>query len=156
MARPRKNLDATEVNIAQGTPRVMSSFGDADLSDSEIEVVDGPNISDRVKMEAFMAENVEVYVHDSTDENAEPLIQVGVNGRNQFFERGTQQTVKRMFVAALARAKQTTYKEQEYLDARGNRAVRYIPRTALKYPFSIVYDANPNGIAWLEKTLAEH
>lgn len=154
MARA-KTIDAAEQQVGQDRPRDMPSTGPARIEDALIEPVDGPNWQAKAAELAFMEEPVDVLVHESTDPRAEPIVQVGVNGRNQFFVRGQSQTVRRKFVERLARAKRTSYTQQRYKDENGNDAIRNVPHTALEYPFSIVRDQNPRGGDWLKKVLAE-
>lgn len=77
-----------------------------------------------------------------------------VNGRSQFFQRGTPQEVKRYFVERLARAKRTSYSQN--LDERLGESMNNMQsRHALRYPFSVIEDKNPKGSAWLRQILAE-
>lgn len=102
---------------------------------------------------AFMEEKMEIMVHESTDANAEPIVQVGVNGINQFFPRGEPVQCKRKFVEVLARARETSISTQTITTDRDviNRINRH---TALRYPFSVIRDENPKGAAWLKSVLA--
>ena len=154
MARPR-NIEAAEHQIGQDHPRDMPSTGPAHIEDAFIEPVDGPNWEEKAAELAFLEEPVEVLVHESTDPNAEPIVETWCNGRSQFFMRGQPQVVKRKFVGILARAKRTSYTQQRYKDAEGNDAIRNVPHTALRYPFSVTADRNPRGADWLRKVLAE-
>ena len=151
----RKPVDATNYQIGQDHPRDMPMSGEAHLDDPVIETVSGPGWREKAEALQFMEEMVDVIVHDSTDQNAEPVVETWCNGRSQFFLRNEVQTVRRKFVERLARAKITTYKQEYYKDANGDNAIRNIPRTALRYPFSVQHDPNPNGRAWLQKVLAE-
>ena len=144
-------METSEQSIGQDTPLEISATGDASIEKPDIEIIDGPSLD----AAAFMEEPVKVMVHESTDPNEVPVPYVGVNGRNQFFIRGKEQTVKRKFVEVLARAKLTRYKTEIINDAQGNVRQRMIPATGLRYPFSVVEDKNPNGHAWLKKVLAE-
>ena len=102
---------------------------------------------------AFNEEKVEIMVHESTDQNAEPIVHVAVNGVNQFFPRGTPVVCKRKFVEVLARAKETSMTTQTINTDRDviNRINKH---TALRYPFSVIRDENPKGAAWLKSVLA--
>ena len=147
---------ATETDnetIGQDKPRDMPSTGPARIDAPEIEVVAGPRWNEKAAMEAFLNEPVDVVVHETTDQNAEQIIQVACNGRNQYFMRGVVQTVKRKFVGVLANAKRTRFSQQTYKDANGNDAIRNVPHTALAYPFDVREDKNPNGRAWLKQLL---
>jgi hypothetical protein len=104
---------------------------------------------------AFNEELVDVIVHESTDPNAEPIVQTAVNGVNQFFIRGQVQSVKRKFVEVLARAKTTSIATREARDYDGAQTTRITRATALTYPFSIVNDPNKKGAAWLKSVLAQ-
>lgn len=109
-----------------------------------------------VGTEEFFNEMVEIIVHESTDPSAVPIPLINVNGVNQFFLRGQKQSVKRKFVARLARMKQRRYTQQIANDpASGNVIQRMIPHVGLRYPFSVVNDPNPKGPAWLQKILGE-
>lgn len=153
--RAAGRLEAAEQKVGQDRPRGMPSTGAAMIEPQIIEPVEGPNWPIKAEALAFMNESVEVLVHESTDQNAAPVVETWVNGRAQFFVRGQPQTVKRMFVGALARAKQTSYTQQRYTDKNGNDAIRNIQHTALRYPFSVVRDVNPRGVDWLKSVLAE-
>lgn len=121
----------------------------------DIEIVDRVLTADKAETERFMNEMVTVMIHDSTDENDTELVQVSINGRNQFIRRGYPQQVRRCYVERLARAKKTSFNQN--LDERlGEAGVnRLMSHHALKYPFSIVEDPNPKGAAWLRNLLAE-
>lgn len=121
----------------------------------DTEIVDKPLPTSKVELEAFMNEEVTILVAESADENDPAMVDVGVNGRRQFIMRGMEQRVRRKFVEVLARAKRADY-DQVTLDPRDGEAVnRLRRRNALRYPFQIIEDRNPNGRAWLRGVLAE-
>lgn len=135
---------------------------DADINDirEDIQVVhqkaDGPEFKAKADMLKFMEEPVTVYVHRTTDRNADVIVEVGVNGRTQRFVRGMDITVKRKFVEALARSKPEEITTSEFVNPMsGDHDVRMDIMSGLKYPFEIRHDANPNGRAWLDKILAD-
>lgn len=140
----------------QDQPSMMPATGSVSREDLEtsIETVYGPGFKEKADYEAFMHEEVDVEVHETTDENADPLPCVWVNGRPQRFHRGHTQTVKRKYVEGLARAKQTAISTREVMQD-GERAIRIDRHTGLRYPFSVVSDPNPLGRPWLKKILAE-
>lgn len=155
---PVLKTDTIEVEgqAGQDTPRIMSTVGPAALSEAVVEPV--PNmigIKEHAEALAFNEELIEVVVSPSTDRYAENPVYSAVNGRNQFFFRGQPQVVKRKFVEALARARTTAYTQDEFIDAKGNRAVRNIPSTSLAYPFQVLRDENPRGRDWLRQILAQ-
>jgi hypothetical protein len=104
---------------------------------------------------AFNEEPVTVFIHDTSEKNADPIFEVAVNGRKRTFLRDKEYTVPRKFVEALARARPIAYKNEEYTRPDGERAVRYNSSKGLRYGFSVVRDDNPNGKAWLKGVLAE-
>jgi len=118
-------------------------------------VVDGPSINEYAKALAFMEEPVTVLVHEAATDNETPLVDVYVNGVAQYFIRGEPVTCKRKYVEGLCRAKPThisTSVEERNSENPSNKVSR---RSSLRYPFSVIEDKNPNGAAWLRKTLAE-
>lgn len=151
----RKTIEPMEMQAGQNNPRDMPMDGDAMITAPLIEVVGGPGWKDKAKALAFNEEILDVVVHETTDENADPYPFVAVNGIRQFFERGTQQRVKRKFVEALVRSKGTKYSQRNAKDSNGNDVIRHDPHTALRHPFSVIHDPNPNGLAWLRKIMAE-
>jgi len=152
-----KEINAGEQDIPQGAPVDIKATGDARQDDTGvIDAVEGPDAMAKANELAFMEEMVEVVVHDTTDHNAEPIVQVGVNGRMQFFLRGRPQTVRRKFVEALARCKPVGYTQTKQYDERtGHVSMRMNPHRALRYPFSVIKVWNRGGAAWLKKVLAE-
>lgn len=150
----KHSAEPLEMQIGQDHARDMPVDGDARIDEPLIEPVESANW-EKIGELAFMEEPVTIMVHQSNDKNAEPFPEVGVNGRRQFFIRGEKQVVKRKFVGALARAKQTSFTQQYAKDANGNDTIRNIPSTALRFPFSVLHDPNPRGVEWLRKTLAE-
>lgn len=153
----RKHFEAADQQVGQDKPRTMKSTGPAKqaLEPAQVEVVDRPVDKQWAEQMAFMDEIVTVMVHESTDENAEPIVEVFCNGVPQRFIRGKEQPVKRKFVEVMARAKGTRYSQEKYTDANGVEGYRQVPHTALRYPFTVSEDKNPRGKDWLKSVLAE-
>lgn len=151
--RRKSSIDAAEQDINQASDRTIPSEGEARIEGGEIEIADGFNWKKKADELAFLEEPVSVIVHESSDPNAEPIIYFGCNGRNQYFIRGVEQTVKRKFVERLASAKVESFSCREIRDENGRLAYVYPSRTTLKYPFQVTYDANPRGVDWLKKIL---
>ena len=105
-----------------------------------------------------------VYVDESTDENATPMVEVSVNGRRIFIQRGIETNtgfddagrivpIKRMYIERLARAKRTTLSQN--LDPMLREGINKLHRRrALEYPFAVREDS-PKGRAWLKDILAQ-
>jgi hypothetical protein len=151
-----KAISSSEQSIGQTASLDMPTTGPLAgmvRPDQEIVIADGPMLGDYAAELAFNEEPVKVIVHESTDENAEPLVDVYCNGTPQRFLRGQEQTVKRKFVEILARARQTSIKTT--VATNGDETVNRINRhTAVRYPFSVLEDRNPKGGAWLKQVLA--
>ncbi len=154
MARRNTTTDTRMEHIGQGSVRDMPTDGPARITPAVVDIVEGPDALSRADELAFAEEFVEVMVHDTTDPKENKLIQVAVNGRNQYFFRGERQKVRRKFIEVLARAKKTSYTQEKYRDANGADAMRNVPHTALQYPFTVMNDPNPKGVGWLRRILA--
>lgn len=119
-----------------------------------IDVVDKPMPKDALDLEAFMNEPVTIIVNPATDPDEPRLVQVGVNGVNQFLARGEPITVKRKYVEVLARAKRTNFTQT--LDERLGEGMNHLKAMhLLRFPFSVIEDRNTNGGPWLRGVLAE-
>lgn len=105
-------------------------------------------------LEAFMHEMMTILVSDPTDEEDLQIISLVVNGTMQPIVRGVPTTVRRKYVEALARAKETRYKQIQR-DANDPASLVMVPRTVLTYPFSVERDDNPRGRAWLREILKQ-
>lgn len=116
---------------------------------------DSPEFQDKAADLAFMKEPVTVFIHDTSEKNADKVFDVSVNGRSIVFQRSQEYVVPRMFVEGLARAKPVHFENEEYTDASGERGVRWPTRKGLRYGFSVVKDDNPRGKAWLKGVLAQ-
>lgn len=153
--RPRKMIDTQEQTIAQARPLDIPVEGSLDnlvRVDQEIIKVESGLNKDYADQLAFMEEVVDVVVHESTDQNAEAIVDVYCNGVPQRFIRGVNQKVKRKFVEILANARQTSLKTKVHQDSE-NVYNRIDKHTALRYPFSM-QDPNPKGQVWLKNLLA--
>lgn len=150
-----KEISSQDMQVGQDRSLDMPMTGSlADMlrTDLQVETVDGPSIGDYAKQLAFNEELVDVVVHESTNPNEQMLVDLYCNGTPQRFIRGQVQTVKRKYVEILARARQTSMKTT--VAVNGDETVNRIDKhTAVRYPFSVVADRNPNGHAWLKQVL---
>lgn len=150
-----KNTDTNDLAIGQKTHIDMPGTGIIDrsaLHEEGIEVVTDAGIADYAKELAFMEELVEVEVHESTDPNAEPVVDLYCNGIPQRFLRGVPIAVKRKYVQILADARQTSMTTVVKVDGE-NVINRINKHSALRYPFRVVRDDNPRGRDWLRAAL---
>jgi hypothetical protein len=145
-------LESEDVVIPQPASIVMPNNGEVTLPETTVVTADGPIDSEYAKAIAFAEEIVEVTLAESTDPNAEPYVEVWVNGVHQGFWRGRPVQCKRKYLEVLARSQPTSISTTEIMNSMGEREVRIDKRTATKYPFSVV-DRNPNGSAWLRSVM---
>ena len=96
---------------------------------------------------AFFAEPVQIVIHETAEEQADPRFSVWVNGREWVFVRGVEYTVPRYVVEGLLRAKPVGYMNQEYVREDGTRSVRWPTKRGLRYGFSVLMDSE-RGRAW--------
>lgn len=156
MARPRNSVDFNG-DVHQGNGLVIPSTGsidEIDRTDLDIEVQDKPiNINEKAEMLKFMEEVVTILVHESSNPEDEQIVEVSNGGRLQCILRGQPQQVRRKYVEVLARARKTDYTQSVGSNYSGEKVMKLNPATALKYPFSVINDPNPNGIAWLQNIM---
>jgi hypothetical protein len=106
--------------------------------------------------EAFMHESVVVMLFPTTDANAPPYALINVNGDRTVIRRSEKTVIKRKHLEVLARMKETRWAQaipDGYVGQIGAESLR--GHTALAYPFQVLEDKNPRGMAWLEHVLAE-
>lgn len=152
-----RRTDTRDHKVGQDQSFAMPAMGSIDPEDfrDNFEVIDSRVTSDQLKAEAFFEEPIDVVISTTDNPTAEAIITLQCNGINQFLLRGVKHTVKRKFVEILARAKAETISTPEYTDAAGNRATKINKTQGLKYPFTVMYDPNPEGPAWLQRVLRE-
>jgi hypothetical protein len=153
---PADRFEAAEITIEGDAPLSLGEIHDRTMDGAiEIERVTGVSASEEaLALEAFMNETVVILVAEDSDEEALPVVTLCVNGTTQPIFRGVPTPVKRKYVEALARAKETKYR-QALQDPNDPASITMVPRTALAYPFSVESDANPNGRAWLRELLKQ-
>jgi hypothetical protein len=118
---------------------------------SPVEVVMEIN-HEKAEMERFMNEKVEVYIHPTSERNADRIFSISVQGKPEWFIRGQKKGVSRRHVFGLATARPTTFSNEEYYNPQGFQDYRYPTYTGLRYPFSVTNDT-PKGIAWLDQVM---
>lgn len=106
---------------------------------------------------AFMSEEVDVRVAQTTDRNERPVVTVGVNGKMCNFPRGVLVRCPRYFVDALiVKGETISTPEVDVPGPNGPERARVINKNiALRYPFSIERDPNKKGHEWLRRRLNE-
>lgn len=151
MPRVRRELESQDHQPAERVVEIAMD-GDAEARAAEIEVVrDTRMFKDMAEELAFNEETLTIYLHPSAEKYPEPLVQVAVNGRRVFLQRGKNLLIKRKYVERLARAKVETV--QQDVTAKDETMNRLTLTSALKYPFMVKHDPNPKGEAWLQQVL---
>jgi hypothetical protein len=170
-ARLQAELKAVRAQLAKNRPAIRSGAIDAEdfqvgqdgiakfegdtLITPEFRTMDDPRMIRKMEIEKFMAEPVTVQISDVSEDQADIGFVIEVNGDKEFFRRGETKTVKRKFIEGLARAKKTAFKNQQSTNANGEPEFIYPSKTGLRYPFSIMNDANPRGAQWLQSVLRQ-
>ena len=148
-----KELDASQMPVGQMAD-VLTPKGEVHISGSVDGVGEMPKDSYLDELR-FMEEMVEIFVHESTDQNADNPVPLGNNGIYVFVDRGVPTKLKRKFVDAMI-VKSTRITTPEYINGAGERAFKINQTSALKYPFSMISDPSPKrGTAWLRRRIAE-
>lgn len=154
MPRGIPNSRFQDAEVSQTSHIDMPTTGEIEslLKPEEVQVVSAAGLDDYAAELAFMEEKIDVIVHESTDKNAEQVVDVYCNGTPQRFIRGQVQSVKRKYVQILADARQTSLQTRTVTQGEDvyNRIDRH---TALRYPFSVANDPNPKGAQWLKRAL---
>lgn len=147
-----KSLETQDQAIGQSSDR---EFVDNKLNDNVLDVVSEHKLCDSEKMDMlkFMNEKVTVRVATSTDQNAEQIFEITINGKTEVFVRGEQKTVRRCFVDRMCMLKQTSF-DCKLIEKDGERQYVYPQTTGLRYDFGMVRDDNPLGASWLKHSLA--
>lgn len=157
---PRKGFDAADQDMG---PDESTEFAEA--ADGEIELlkpgqndVESPIFKAKAEELKFMEDVLEVEIHESSDQNAEPRFAIYVGGDPFVFERGREFPVKRKFVEGLARAKPVHFRCEEYVKQAGGvaeKAYRYPAHKSVRYPFQVLSDPSPRGREWLQSVLRQ-
>lgn len=154
----------TDVNIQSTVADVEipleGSVNREDLQVREVEVHgDMVGFNDKARMLAFMEEPVDVFLHESSNPNDEPAVFLQVSGEpaqphNPWLIRGRQYTLKRKFLAQLISAKSISYSQPFKNESASPEKVNFMrPQMGMRYPFSIVRDANPEGAKWISQMM---
>ncbi len=136
-------------NLRQRGAQTLAEMGQ---SDTDVEVVTNAGLTDIAELEAFMNEEVEVFVHKGRGTSDLDVIVPNVNGKNQPIVRGVAQRIKRKYVEALARAHTIRY-EQQVKDPSRPEAFVMAEKKIPDYPFDVREDSR-RGKKWLDSIYA--
>lgn len=147
--RTKKETDVVTENIAQGKPVPVNKAGDPGAIEKISEFDAG-----QIELEAFMNEKVMILVHPTEDPNKNLVVVPNVGGVNQPIVRGEKVLIRRKYVEALARARNTRYVQNVPDPTRPDKK-QMVPISAVADPFTVLEDKNPNGAAWLDSILKQ-
>lgn len=154
--KSKNATDAAAMKVGQVQTKEISTEGEARVvKESSIDIIKGDDLGSRVEMDKFMNEELEVLLYQPMNRGEEKVVQLGVNGVNQFIPRGIKQKVKRKYVEVLARSRNMNVSAEGFKLENGE--TKNVVRIAggLQYPFQVIKDPNPKGPEWLGKILAE-
>lgn len=153
----KKQVDAVTENLEyQNDEFEIPAYGNIEVEEKRIEPVDSPMDSEYAQQLAFMEEQVTIQLHDPQDNNPEPIVPVGVNGKVLYLRRGQQHTLPRKYIEVLARARRVNYRTEEGRAADGSMTTILKATTTMQYPFTVIHDpSGDKGIEWLKRIMSE-
>jgi hypothetical protein len=116
---------------------------------------DTPRVKKALEDEKFMAEMIEIQVHEPGDsENEHRYCEVTVNGDYRCIPRdGQVHRVKRYHVAVIASAKVQRLRQEKVTAADGSMGYKETAVMQPLYPFSVIHDPNPAGVTWVRQLM---
>ena len=149
----RRETNSFELEVGQA-PDIILKDGTLATGGLTLEAIDKPLNADWLDDVAFMEEEIEIIVMESSDPNAENPVTVGNNGVFKQFFRGKPTVCKRKFADCLI-VKSGRVTTPKVKNAAGEDAFAIRQQSAHMYPFSIIRDPNPKGAEWLRRRMAE-
>ena len=111
--------------------------------------------TDQLDNEAFMRDEVEVFVNEAMSENDATFLEVNVNGDYRMVVRGDTVKLRRYHVAVLAQAKQSRVRQRKIMNPDGSMGFVEENVLSLTYPFSVTHDPRgKQGGDWLKQLLS--
>ncbi len=104
---------------------------------------------------AFMEEPVTIRLERTAEKNAPAFIDVSVNGRTEWLEKGKPVTIARKYIDVLARCKSDFIETVAPNAESGEIVNRLMRNTTAKHPFTVISDPSPRGYDWLTGVLAQ-
>ena len=116
-------------------------------------VAESPITGDHAKQLAFMEENVEVMIQESSNPNDENPVYAGCNGEIVAIFRGRPAVLKRKFIESLL-GKLSMVDTPEFTNTRGERDYKIRQRQGQRYNIQVINDKNPRGVDWLRSRIS--
>lgn len=108
-------------------------------------------------LEAFMAEQLEVVLHDPASDAEQDYIELRVNGDYLIARRDAAHPVRmrRYHVAVLAQSKSANLRQERFIDGDGFQGYREKVVLRQSYPFQVIHDpSGSRGAAWLRPLIS--
>lgn len=151
--RNKMKIEATDESIENREQEV--SVGDIMVNGPKSIDVAPENVlkAEKLEFERFMAEPLEVHVHEPTRDDESTHAWVGVNGDAMWLVRGGTYKLKRYHVEALANAKTGRVVQKKTVAPDGSQGYIETEVLAIAFPFTVISDPSPRGGAWLRELL---
>lgn len=154
MAFQKKVVSTEDMKVGQPADIILAD-GTLSTGGLSIEPATTDSLTDGYADElAFMEENIEIMVMETSDENAENPVTVGCNGVFKQFFRGVPTVAKRKFVDCLI-VKSGRVTTPKIRNNAGEDAFAIRQASAHKFPFNVISDRNPKGAEWLRRRMMD-
>lgn len=149
-------VSSGDVDIQNGVEAVDTTALAAGATLNGIEIdTDRVLRTDQLDQEAFMRDELEVYVNEAGNDNDNRFVEVNVNGDYRVVVRGDTVKLRRYHVAVLAQAKQSRVRQKKIVNGDGSMGFVEENVLSLTYPFSVTQDPRgKQGGDWLKQLLS--
>lgn len=139
-------IDADEYMDA--SPRLITTNA------TESEVVRLKNKEDEME---FQKQILFVEILPTQEKNPVRAFEISVNGERYVLQHDCKYKMPRYAVEGLMRARPVNYRNEEYLDDQGDRAVRHPASRSLRFPFRINYDpaGQERSVQWQRSVMRQ-
>lgn len=152
----KPTVDSSNVDIVGGVEKVNTAALAAGADQGGV-VIDTDKVirTDDLDFEAFMRDELEVFINEAQNENDASFVEINVNGDYRLAVRGDTVKLRRYHVAVLAQAKQSRVRQRKIVNPDGSMGFQEENVLSLTYPFSVVNDPRPQkGGPWLKQLLS--
>lgn len=146
---PRKPIESDDAEIIAAEREISLERPD----DVKVEVIPAEGLKG-LDLEKFMHEIVTVFIPEPYVEGEPNRVYLSVDGHGGWFERGREHKMRRTLLEALARAKTGRIQQRKIVNNEGLQSYAHSARLGFTYPFTVIHDPNPRGVAWLKSIMA--
>jgi hypothetical protein len=151
--RESNSTDFTQERVSEFRQTSQQSLQDAVEKDNIVIPAEKGIDEDYAAALAFMEEEVTVEVMQTSDPNAEQVIQVWNNGQMDFFQRGVPKRTKRKFLDCLIVMEVRVTTPEVFIGA-GEKTRSIQRHVSPKYPFVVMQDSD-KGREWLRTRMQQ-